>query len=333
MTPETPPAKPSAPVYEMLWKCDYCGTDKLLGKSQRFCRNCGAPQNPKNRYFPSQEEAVAVQNYRHVGADLVCPACGGANAANCRFCTQCGAPLDTATQVALKTDSITPATPAPMKNKPSVLLPAIAALCILGIGLFALDYFWRKEVTLQLASSAWRREIKIEQFQALPQSDWCDAMPGDAYRVSSSSEVRSYRKIPDGETCSSERVDQGDGTFTTREHCVTKYRSESVYDRKCYFTVNRWRYSRSLTAGGSDRAPHDPPLELARAGNCLGCEREQQRSATYFFNLEASDGKHQAYRCEVAETLWRQAEPGSTWTLEAGALSGKTHCATLQAAH
>ena len=39
--------------FEMLWDCEHCGTKGLLGKSQRYCAECGAPQNPAKRYFPT----------------------------------------------------------------------------------------------------------------------------------------------------------------------------------------------------------------------------------------------------------------------------------------
>ena len=40
----------------MLWDCDHCDARGLLGKSQRYCANCGAPQNPDKRYFPKEGE-------------------------------------------------------------------------------------------------------------------------------------------------------------------------------------------------------------------------------------------------------------------------------------
>ena len=29
--------------FEMLWDCDHCGQQGLLGKTQRHCPECGAP--------------------------------------------------------------------------------------------------------------------------------------------------------------------------------------------------------------------------------------------------------------------------------------------------
>ncbi len=57
------------PVYEMLWDCRHCGSKKLLGLTHRHRPQCGAPQNPSERYFPSEDEKVAVQNHVYYGAD------------------------------------------------------------------------------------------------------------------------------------------------------------------------------------------------------------------------------------------------------------------------
>ena len=80
-------------TYEMLWDCQFCGTSKNLGKTHRFCPNCGAPQNPDSRYYPSDEEKIAVEDHKFVGVDITCPACNQLNGAANEFCQQCGSPL------------------------------------------------------------------------------------------------------------------------------------------------------------------------------------------------------------------------------------------------
>src|SRR4051812_37296966 len=83
-------------VYEMLWDCQYCGTKKLLAKTQRFCPSCGGAQVAKWRYFPADEEKIAVKDHIYVGVDRMCPACGVANARIAKHCISCGSPLDEA---------------------------------------------------------------------------------------------------------------------------------------------------------------------------------------------------------------------------------------------
>ena len=91
--------QPDGNVYEMLWNCEFCGAEKLLGKTHRFCPSCGAAQNPDWRYFPSDAEKVAVHDHVYHGVDKVCPACGTAQSANAEHCGRCGSPLEGAEQV------------------------------------------------------------------------------------------------------------------------------------------------------------------------------------------------------------------------------------------
>lgn len=79
--------------YEMLWDCKFCGSKKLLAKSQPKCPNCGASQDPSWRYFPSDDEMQVAQGHQVLGANLICPACEAINAADALFCTNCGSPL------------------------------------------------------------------------------------------------------------------------------------------------------------------------------------------------------------------------------------------------
>ena len=80
--------------YEMLWDCQYCGMEKLLGVSQRFCPGCGSVQNPDSRYFPEDKDKVAVADHKYIGADKHCSACDTPNAAMAKHCINCGNNMD-----------------------------------------------------------------------------------------------------------------------------------------------------------------------------------------------------------------------------------------------
>ena len=54
------PAGPKQGVFEMLWDCASCDTKNLLGKTNRFCPVCGAPQDPKRRRFPKATDGTFV---------------------------------------------------------------------------------------------------------------------------------------------------------------------------------------------------------------------------------------------------------------------------------
>lgn len=345
-------------TYEMLWDCKYCGTKKLLGKTHRFCPNCGAAQDPNSRYFPSDEEKVAVEDHVFVGKDKTCPSCSTLNAGNAQFCGQCGAPLDKAVQAAtlddqvraeeetfessgsrdlsqerferemdrvgLKEDGKTPVKSGP-PWLPIALLGAAALVCVAVLAVI----FWRQETSAYVSAHSWERAIHVETFSPVPQSAWCDSMPFDAYGVSRSREVRSYNQIPDGEECSVRRVDNGDGTFSERQECRTTYRDEPVYDDKCYFTVNRWIFGRSINASGGSLAdkPYWPNTTNLRQGVCLGCEREGTRSEAYRVTLKEGD---KTYTCEVNQQTWQNMPIESTWAFDVGVITGVPDCGSLR---
>ncbi len=336
---------PQGKVYEMLWDCDYCATAKLLGKTHRFCPNCGAGQNPEKRYFPSDEEKIAVEDHVYVGADRLCSSCRVPNSASAEFCGQCGTPLSDAAQAERRSDEVraeseTFAESTPSKahlpkqppQKPSRSRPwlkvAGAILLLLVVGL-VINHFWTKAHFVAVTGHQWEREIQIETFAARAKDTWCDQTPADAYRISRSSQVRSYRDIPDGETCSTRRIDQGDGTYREVDECRPKYRKEPVYDQYCHFTVDRWGYARSAKASAGDQSPKWPESQLRKTGQCLGCEREGQRMATYtLFLLDPTT--QSSYQCNLDLALWQGAAIQSRWSLEIGVLDNAPHCGSLK---
>lgn len=317
-------------TYEMQWDCEYCGTGKLLGLTHRFCPNCGAAQNPDKRYFPAEKDKVAVKDHVYSGADKICPACSNPNGAKAGFCSQCGSPLSEAVSAKLHEDK--PAAPKPAGNqtpsKKTGIKWLIITLAVLT-GIAALLIFWTTEVALSVTGHSWEREIKIENYGPRSESAWCDQMPGDAYQVEKRREERSKRKIPDGETCRTERTDQGDGTYREVNKCVPKYRYEPVYDDRCYFSVDRWAYARSVKAEGKNKEPYWPKFSLKREGVCKGCERAGDKKEALFLHLEDSKNV-KLYTCEVQNALWQSAQIKSHWQMEVGAITGGARCGSLQ---
>jgi len=70
----------------------------LLGKSQRFCANCGAPQNPDKRYFPKQGEEQRIDGHQYE-APIDVPGVRHPQSAKAKNCTHCGSVLDGAAEV------------------------------------------------------------------------------------------------------------------------------------------------------------------------------------------------------------------------------------------
>lgn len=347
-------------TYEMLWDCQYCGTNKLLGKTHRFCPNCGAAQNPNARYFPSDEEKVAVEDHVFVGVDKICPACDTLNSADSEFCQQCGSPLSAAAQAKKTVDHQViqedsgqtfqstgsrdlekeefdaemqriglqkPATQQAGSNRWLYIIGIILLVVVVGV---LVTIFWRQEQTAYVSDHSWTREIAIQQYRAVSDDAWCDAMPVDAYGVTRREEQRGSKQVPDGEECSMRRVDNGDGTFSERRECRTVYRSEPVYDDRCYFTVNRWLAARMVEAEGDLRdEPYWPETRISRTGTCIGCEREGSRQERYLVYL--TEGEN-TYTCELDRAQWQSMALESTWTFSIGVVSRQPDCSSLQPA-
>ena len=324
-------------TYEMLWSCEYCGAKKLLGKTHRHCPECGAAQDPARRYFPSEEEKVAVEDHVYVGADVHCPACKAPMGAAAKHCAECGSAIAGGAAVARVADPVA-AKAAKPAAKPRSKKGLVIGLVFAGLGLLSILVIvlalWTEEKQLTTAGHTWQREIKIEAFGPKAESEWCSSMPSDAYAVSRSREVRSYNQIPDGEDCSTRRVDNGDGTFTEKQECKTKYRQEPVYDDKCRYTVNRWSYSRSATAAGRSLAevPAWPQVALRAVGTSIGAEREGQRVETYTVHFNDTGQTAKALTCDLPEASWRAIAIGSAWRADAYVMTGLLDCSTLQPA-
>jgi hypothetical protein len=353
-------------TYEMLWDCPACGTEKLLGVTHRFCPACGSPQDPNARYFPSDADKVAVSDHRYHGADLVCSACTMPNAANANNCVACGAPLAGSKQAGMRQDVVLgdgqqyggqtgadaraemrqqradqvaqaqgkltatqqEAEGAKKKKRRVVggVLGGVGAIAAGTVGVV----LWKKEVDLEVVGHRWERTIVIEEYGPVEDSAWCNEMPSKAYSVSRKKEVRSHDKVPDGEKCTTRKVDKGNGTFSEKRECKTKYRKEPVYDQKCYYTIDRWHQERVAKAEGQSiqDEPAWPDFKLEKEGQCKGCEREGSRAETYVVVLQNPEGE--THDCDFSESDWRGYEVGSEWKAAAGVVTGGLDCSSLE---
>ena len=343
-------------VYEMLWDCRFCGSEKLLGKTHRFCPACGSPQDPEWRYYPADDEKIAVKDHHYVGADKVCPACGTLNAADAEFCPRCGSPQTDAQAVgtqavraagfndfleredlqsrldeqAAQRVSGIPQTASTSSSgfkwtPKNIAMIAIAAILFIGGVYF---FTAKKSANIVLADKQWDREIEIEKLMAVSDSSVCSSMPGDAYSVSRRREQVDTRRVQDGETCSRQQVDRGDGTFREQQVCSPKYREEPVYGDVCYYTIDRWQTERTVTSSGAaDVQPFWAEANLSRSGACVGCEREGNRREVYTLIFTGDGGSR--YECEVNPSVWEDASIESVWELQVGQFTNAPDCSTL----
>jgi ribosomal protein L40E len=342
-------------TYEMLWDCQYCNTKKNLGKTHRFCPNCGAAQNPSWRYFPADSEKVAVEDHQFVGADKVCPSCNALNSASCNNCGNCGSPLNAAqtartygSQVAgegqgfvsdnldarlrEERDAQVGRVKPNEKDKGGVPIWVwIAGLLLLGLcgfGIYALTATQATQVVV--TGHTWQRQIEILRYSAQNDSAWDEGVPSSAYNVSCRREQRDTRQIPDGQSCRTIRTDNGDGTFRESQQCETTYREEPVYDDRCSFTIDRWAQFRFANASGTSQ--RDTPEWPATSINActvtrLGCEREGARVELYVLKFRDTQGNEQT--CEVPLSVWQSVRLESTFNAQIGQFDSSLRCDSI----
>lgn len=348
-----------AGTYEMLWDCPRCGTDKLLGVTHRHCPACGAPQDPSQRYYPSEQDKVAVANHVYYGADKMCAGCETPNGAQATFCCGCGMPLEGATkEVHARTDQVADqaqqflgetvgaakaevrdrrdarvaselgtAKDAPGMSKGVKIALIVVPIVLLIVTAILVLVFWKRETTVTVDGHQWKRTIAVERFDNVTESAWCDSLPRGAKKLSSSKEKRSTKKVKDGEECKRRRKDNKDGTFKEVKECKPKFREEPVYDQKCRYSVDKWKTVRTEVAEGASSAPAPewPSVKLAKEGTCKGCERIGTKTESYELRfVDAAEGE--THECEVEQSQWSSTEVGSTWTAEVGVVSTSLDC-------
>jgi hypothetical protein len=304
--------------YEMLWDCDHCGQKGLLGKSQRHCAECGAPQNPDKRYFPTPEQQKKIDGHSYEGSDRTCPACRAPMAAKAKNCTQCGSPMDGSAEVR----GVAAPAPPPANKRRRIWPWVVGALVLIGVAIWLL-FIRTKEAHVTVAAHRWERAIAIEQYADHQQSAWRDQVPNDASLPICARKERSTRKVADGEDCHVERHDKKDGTFEQVKKCTTKYRSEPVEDDWCTFTVRRWqKVDESKLAGVGTLAAWPDSAPGSNIAPVLGARRAGPRTEKLVLDLGGQT-------CEVSDAVWRKYTDGQQVKVEVRARSGEIVCSSL----
>lgn len=306
--------------YEMLWDCDHCGEAKgLLGKSQRYCANCGAQQNPIHRYFPKEGEEVRVDGHVYEGSDRTCPSCSNPMGAKAHNCSKCGAPLDGAAEVKGIGGPIVQ--PKKTSGRTILLVLAIIAAVIFAIWWF---FFRTKSAEMKVTGHAWATTIEVVQFGPVDEEAWRDQVPRGAVARSCRPRERSTRQVDTGrKDCHTEKRDKKDGTFEKIETCTPIMRSEPVMDDWCAYTISRWTKVDTLKAAGRDLNPSWPTTTIPnKAAEIPGAKKLGAHDQTFTLELGAQ-------RCDVKESAWRKYADGQAVKVEVRARSGALVCDSL----
>ncbi|TMQ18490.1 MAG: hypothetical protein E6J90_20330 [Deltaproteobacteria bacterium] len=312
--------------FEMLWDCDHCDARGLYAKSQRYCANCGAPQNPDKRYFPQEGEQRRIDGHVYEGADRTCPACSSPQSARAHNCTHCGSVLDGAAEVRGVAEAPTAGAPrtAPARPRRRRRIWPFLLLGLVVIGFLVwLRCIRTQEATVEVAAHSWKRAIAIEEFNDRHEEAWRNEVPFEASFPICSDRQRSTHQVPDGEDCHMERRDKKDGTFEQVKKCKPKTRSEPVMDSWCRFTVRRWKAVDELKETGRGLSPvwpgNVPPGDTPAT---LGAKRQGKRTETN--TLEFRDHG----TCDVSDATWRKYQDGQKVKVEVRA-SGDVACGSL----
>lgn len=337
--PQRPQVGNSEPVYQMLWDCRFCGTQKLLGVDQRFCPNCGGQQDPKWRYFPSEEDKKLVTdpNYKYAGADKICPFCQTPNSAAANYCKQCGGDLSDAKEAELQgivqtgsaehtgkardlvkeqfmAQQALTVKPPKLSKSAIIGIAAVAVLVIAAIvGFLALSRS-TYAASLEVRDATWERIIHVERLTAVPGSDWRDAIPFGARVGNCYTADRPYTRSETYQ-CGTDKVDRGDGSFIERPRMCTRQITEYRPDTKCDYVVDRWIRADDLrTSGGPSVALSWANFTPTGVGG-LGSTREAGREEilkVLFTGLDGKAGQNYDYRAK-SEAEWRTFQVGQRY--------------------
>jgi hypothetical protein len=322
--------------YEMLWDCAHCGTKGLLGKTQRRCPECGAPQEADKRYFPSEEQKREATGHVYEGADAHCPSCNAPMGARVKNCTQCGSPMDGGKQVggAVAPAPVAAAKPARPAKKSSVgLIVAIVALLVVGGGVATWALFFRtKSGTVKVAKHRWQSTIAVEQYGDQERTAWRNEVPLAASRMICHREQRGSHQVADGEDCHTEKHDKKDGTYEQVKKCTPKTRSEPDYDDKCTYVVQAWNKVEDLKTSGDGTTIGLPPSDLpgANAPALPGTRRQGARGETLY--LDFATGASCDWSTSpggTQESAWKLIADGAELKVELRARSEDVVCSTV----
>jgi hypothetical protein len=314
--------------FEMLWDCEHCDARGLLGKSQRYCANCGAPQNPAKRYFPQEGEQRRIDGHVYEGSDRTCPACSSPQSARAHNCTHCGSVLDGAAEVRGVVDAPAAAAAAPRPASARPRRRRLWPFLLLGVLILGFVVWFQclrtQEATVEVTAHTWKRVVAIEEFKDRQETAWRNEVPFEATFPVCHERQRSTRQVQDGDECHMERRDKKDGSFEQVKKCKPKTRSEPVMDSWCQFTVRRWTQVDEVKATGSGLTPTWPTdVPSGDTPATLGARRQGKRTETQTLEFRGHGS------CDVSEPVWRKYKDGQKAKVEVGASSGDVACGSL----
>lgn len=331
-------------IIEGLWDCPYCKTAGIGGLT-KHCPCCGHPQDAGTKFYVGQkkrylDEELAEQYGQ--GADWHCPFCGSMNRVRYQFCSNCAAPKDSseadyfdlhpkdgqdgAPAKPVKPNAEKPK-PAKKKRSKKKLWFALTALLLLFAVMLAV--YWPRTYDATVSATVWAREIDIEAYRTVQESDW--SVPDGGRVYDKKSEFSHYQKVLDhyetrtrqvseqvydGEDYYTSYSDNGDGTFTEQTYSSPRYRTEwytetyeepiyrddPVYATKYYYEIEKWVVDREEKSSGANRDPYWPEYTLAEN------ERTGFQGEVYIVNFQTEE---ENFSVSLPMEIWEKYHMGN----------------------
>lgn len=356
-------------VVKGYWDCPYCSSKEIDGLVD-FCPNCGVhkPKDVKyylngnvtinTTYSKSQvpdSDVLSEKELEKAGIskeecdgkhkEWVCDFCGSLNNWADNVCSSCGSQKDESDTLygGEKKSGEEPAEQqhtASSQDKEQLSVwdkiksffvknRKAAAIVTAIIAVLSVMFFpYKKVVTVK--SFAWERNISLEEYRTVQESDWNVPEGGRVY--DEKTEIKSYvsvvdhyetvwetktREVFDHNETSTTYSDNGNGTFT--EHTTTTpvyrtetyqesheepvYRQDPVYATKYYYDIDKWvDTGNDYPSSGKDHKPYWNEDYKPMADNI----RDTDRSETYTVKLD--NGKTQ----EKSYSEWKNMKIGDT---------------------
>lgn len=356
-------------VVKGYWDCPYCSSREIDGLVD-FCPNCGVhkPKDVKyylkgnvttnTTYSKSQvpdSDVLSEKELEKAGIskeecdgkhkEWVCDFCGSLNNWADNVCSSCGSQKDESDTLygGEKKSGEEPKEPQHTENSQDKEQPSVwdkikrsfvknrkaAAIVTVIVAVLSVMFFpYKKVVTVK--SFAWERNISLEEYKTVQESDWNVPAGGRVY--DEKTEIKSYvsvvdhyetvwetktREVFDHNETSTTYSDNGNGTFT--EHTTTTpvyrtetyqesheepvYRQDPVYATKYYYDIDKWvDTGNDYPSSGKDHKPYWNEDYKPMADNI----RDTDRSETYTVKLD--NGKTQ----EKSYSEWKNMKIGDT---------------------
>ncbi len=315
------------------WKCPYCG--EVVRADHKDCTKCGASVPNDAEFFmdPTKPIEYVDKELENDEANWLCSFCRSQNPAQAEVCENCGALRETAKGVyevkEPKKEREHEKPNKPKKKRSRLYLMAFLALLLLFIGWLYKPVTREGEIT----GFEWDRSITVEEYMKSRESDWY--VPNGAEVLSSSREIRSYRRVLDHYETKTKKVAKrvqdgydisyknlGNGQFkevkkpkykTVYEKKTVKepvYRQEPIYDTKYYFNIDRWKAVDSLFTSGDDQNPKWAETDLPTSVESpkYGDKRQAERKETYRAIIK--DDKGNEKKVEYDYEKWKNLKVG-----------------------